>query len=80
MSRFRMLLFNDRRRHLKEIAPTIGVYGENLDEAVTMAQRIWDRLAGEDPALGYSLLDTRTGRICYVEVRESCSVKLVAKV
>jgi hypothetical protein len=37
-----------------------------------MSQRIWDGLAGEEPALGYSLLDTHTRRVCYVELR-SCA-------
>jgi len=34
-----------------------------------MSQRIWDGLMGAESALGYSLLDSRTGRVCYVEVR-----------
>jgi hypothetical protein len=64
-----MFFFYDRRRHLYERSPTIGVYGNSQDAAIAMSQRIWDGLAGEEPALGYSLLDTESGRVCYVELR-----------
>jgi hypothetical protein len=64
-----MFFFNHRREHLVERGRTIGVHGDDQEAAIAMAQRIWDGLADEEPALGYSLLETRTGRICYVEVR-----------
>jgi hypothetical protein len=65
-----MFFFNDRRHHLTEKAPTLGVYGDGQEAAIAMSQRIWDGLAAEETALGYSLLDTRTGRICYIEIRD----------
>jgi hypothetical protein len=77
ISRFRMFFFNDRRGHLVELYPTIGVYGEDQDAAIAMAQRMWDGLAGEESALGFSLLDCPAKRVCYVEVRRSTPMKAV---
>ncbi len=71
MSKYRMFFFQNRAGHLLEICPTIGVHGGDQDIAIAMSQRIWDGLAGEEPALGYSLLDTQTRRICYTEVRKA---------
>jgi hypothetical protein len=71
MSKYRMFFFQNRAGHLIEICPTIGVHGGSQDIAITMSQRIWDGLADEEPALGYSLLDTLTRRICYTEVRKA---------
>ena len=69
MSRFRMSFFDDRRHHMDESSSTLGVHGGDQDAAIAMAQQIWDGLADEEPALGYSLLDTHTRRMCYVELR-----------
>jgi len=64
-----MMFFSERRHHLVDEASTLGVQGGSQDEAIAMSQRIWDGLMGAESALGYSLLDSRTGRVCYVEVR-----------
>jgi hypothetical protein len=66
-----MFFFTDVDGHLVEAGRTIGVQGGNQQAAVAMSQRIWDGLAGGEPALGYSLLDTLSGRVFYVEVRQS---------
>jgi hypothetical protein len=63
-----MYFFKDYRRLVPESARTMGIYGENQEAAILMAQRVWDRLAADEPALGYSLVDTMTRQICYVEV------------
>jgi len=68
MSRFRMFFFNSRLGHLVESGTTIGVFGSDQQAAITMAQRIWEGLSVDEAALGYSLLDTRSGRVCYTEV------------
>ena len=68
MSRYRMYFFKDYRRLVPETPSTMGIYGENQEAAILMAQRVWDGLAADEPALGYSLVDTTTGQICYVEV------------
>ena len=77
MSKYRMFFFQDRAGHLVEICPTIGVQGGIQDIAIGMAQRIWDGLADEEPALGYSLLDTQTRRVCYSEERGADPKSLV---
>jgi hypothetical protein len=71
MSKYRMFFFKNRFGHSVESCPTIGVHGIDQDAAIAMSQRIWDGLAAEEPALGFSLLDTQTRRICYVELRQS---------
>jgi hypothetical protein len=76
MSKYRMFFFQTRAGHLVEICPTIGVQGVSQDSAIGMSQRIWDGLADEEPALGYSLLDTLTRRVCYTEVRKADSKAL----
>ena len=69
MSRYRMSFFNSRREPLVSNGPTLGIYGESQDAAIAMSQRVWEGLVGEETALGYSLVDTRTGRVCHMEVR-----------
>ncbi len=70
-----MFFFTDLHEHSAEVGRTIGVQGDNRQAAIAMSQRIWDGLSGEEPALGYSLLDTRTGRVFYVEVRRSAAMR-----
>ena len=69
MSRYRMCFFNDRHKPLVASGPTMGIHGNSEAAAISMSHRVWEGLAGEETALGYSLVDTRTGRICHMEVR-----------
>lgn len=64
-----MVFFNHRHEHLSQNGTTVGVPGDNQDEAISMAQRIWDGLLVDETALGYSLFDTKSGQFFYTQVR-----------
>ena len=70
MSRYQMHFINDRRKPLVTNGPPLGIYGDTLEAAVSMSQHIWDKLAGEETARAYTLVDSQTGRACYTETSE----------
>jgi len=69
MSRYRMCLLRNFRKRLVSKSPAIWIHGHTEEAAVAMSRRIWDGLAGEEPALGFTLVDTDTGRVCYTGAR-----------
>ena len=69
MSKYRMCFLSSFRKPLETSGPTIGINGDTEEAAVAMSKRIWDKLAGEETATGYTLVDTRTGRACYTVAR-----------
>jgi hypothetical protein len=69
MSRYRMCFFNDRHNPLVASGPSMGIHGNSEEDAICMSHRVWEGLAGEETAMGYSLVDSHTGLICHIELR-----------
>ncbi len=61
-----MCFFMDARRPMEGFGPPLGLAAGPANDAVRLADEIWDDVWPEDPANGYVLVDTRSNKIIHI--------------